>query len=349
MANNGSDTVSYIDTAANTVSGTVAVGHQPTGVGVAQLTVTTPGGISNPQPYVYSPGGELASLAPGAGPTAGRNIISIEGHRLRTATQVRFGSVPAVPTVVSDELITVTVPPGAAPGLVPVTVTTAGGNTPQTITYAYIDPPFLSAVSPSTGPVAGGNVINLYGLNLSMTSLVTFHDEPVQYSVQSDTVLTVVVPPELGRRKGGHHRHYGLRYEHAHRGVCLRLSQEQGSGVAGSARVRHCSRMRVMVGRNSRSRYSTYRRRGVGQASSWLSACPQQAQRYVHGSYGRLAERIEKFLGVTAPWQSSAVGTRKLSYRASTATTARSFSGILHHPANEKPNTFWASPVSPAP
>lgn len=124
-----------------------------------------------------------------------RNIISIEGHRLRTATQVRFGSVPAVPTVVSDELITVTVPPGAAPGLVPVTVTTAGGNTPQTITYAYIDPPFLSAVSPSTGPVAGGNVINLYGLNLSMTSLVTFHDEPVQYSVQSDTVLTVVVPP----------------------------------------------------------------------------------------------------------------------------------------------------------
>lgn len=102
---------------------------------------------------------------------------------------------PAVPTVVSDQLITVTVPPAATPGLVPVTVTTAGGITPQPITYAYIDPPFLSAVSPSTGPVPGGNVINLYGLNLSTTSLVTFNDAPVQYSVQSDTVLTVVVPP----------------------------------------------------------------------------------------------------------------------------------------------------------
>lgn len=167
----------------------------PPGVGVAQLTVTTPGGTSNPKPYVYAPGSELDSLVPGTGPTAGRNIISIEGNRFSTATQVRFGSVPAVPTVVSDQLITVTVPPAATPGLVPVTVTTAGGVTPQPITYTYIDPPFLSAVSPSTGPVPGGNVINLYGLNLSTTSLVTFNDAPVQYSVQSDTVLTVVVPP----------------------------------------------------------------------------------------------------------------------------------------------------------
>ncbi len=167
----------------------------PPGVGVALLTVTTPGGTSNPKPYVYAPGSELDSLVPGTGPTAGRNIISIKGNRFSTATQVRFGSVPAVPTVVSDQLITVTVPPAATPGLVPVTVTTAGGITPQPITYTYIDPPFLSAVSPSTGPVPGGNVINLYGLNLSTTSLVTFNDAPVQYSVQSDTVLTVVVPP----------------------------------------------------------------------------------------------------------------------------------------------------------
>jgi YVTN family beta-propeller protein len=274
VANNGSDTVSYIDTATNTVSSTVTVGHQPTGVGVAasgltayvsnngantvtvlalinmisppagpeaggnivtvtgtnlagatavkfgqvpgtimantpsqilvvpppgvgvaQLTVTTAGGTSNAKPYVYSPGGELDSLTPGAGPTSGRNIISIEGHRFSTATQVRFGSVPAVPTVVSDHLITVTVPPAAAPGLVPVAVTTAGGTTAQTITYAYIDPPFLSAVSPNTGPVAGGNVVHLYGLNLSTPSLVTFNNALVQYSIQSDTVLTVVVPP----------------------------------------------------------------------------------------------------------------------------------------------------------
>lgn len=178
---------------ANTSSQILVV--PPPGVGVAQLTVTTEGGTSNAKPYDYSPIGGLDSLAPGAGPTAGRNIISIEGHRFSTATQVRFGSVPAVPTVVSDQLITVTVPPAAAPGLVPVTVTTAGGNTPQTITYAYIDPPFLSAVSPSTGPVPGGNVINLYGLNLSTTSLVKFNDALVQFSVQSDTVLTIVVPP----------------------------------------------------------------------------------------------------------------------------------------------------------
>jgi len=167
----------------------------PPGVGVVQLTITTPGGTSNPKPYVYSPGGELDRLTPAAGPTAGRNIISISGHGFNTATQVRFDAVPAVPTVVSDQLLTVTVPPAAAPGRVPVTVTTAGGNTPQTITYAYIDPPFLSALSPNTGPVVGGNVINLYGLNLSTTSRVTFNNALVHYSVQSDTVLTIVVPP----------------------------------------------------------------------------------------------------------------------------------------------------------
>ncbi|WP_344261259.1 IPT/TIG domain-containing protein [Streptomyces sodiiphilus] len=178
---------------ANTVSQILVV--PPPGVGVAQLTVTTAGGTSNAKPYVYAPGGELVALSPEAGPTAGRNIISIEGHRFSTATQVRFGSVPAVPTVVSDQLITVTVPPADGPGRVPVTVTTAGGPTTDSITYAYIDPPLLSAVSPNTGPVPGGNVINLYGLNLSTTSMVTFNNALVQYSVQSDTVLTVVVPP----------------------------------------------------------------------------------------------------------------------------------------------------------
>ncbi|MEU6019339.1 IPT/TIG domain-containing protein [Streptomyces sp. NPDC047515] len=178
---------------ANTPNQVVAA--SPPGSGIAQVTVTTSGGTSNPKPFQYYPSGNASSLSPAAGPTAGRNIITINGAQLATATQVLFGTLLAVPQVVSDQQLTVDVPPTVAPGTVPVTVITAGGITTATLAYTYVDPPVFGGLSTTSGPVAGGNVIDLTGKNLTTATAVAFNGVIAQFSIGSDTVLAAIVPP----------------------------------------------------------------------------------------------------------------------------------------------------------
>ncbi|MEU6220967.1 IPT/TIG domain-containing protein [Streptomyces sp. NPDC047022] len=82
--------------------------------------MTTAGGTSNPKPFFYYPNGFIDSITPGAGPVAGRNTITLQGQELSTATQVLFGTARAIPAVVSDNQLTVTVPPATRTGVVSV-------------------------------------------------------------------------------------------------------------------------------------------------------------------------------------------------------------------------------------
>jgi YVTN family beta-propeller protein len=166
----------------------------PPGAGVAPVTVTTPGGTSNPKPFVYYPRGDASSMSPSAGPTAGGNLITIRGSQLATASQVLFGSVPALPIIVSDSQLDVPVPPGEAAGSVPLTITTAGGLATGTLSYRYIAPPVPGVLNPTTGSVVGGNVITISGQNLTTTAMVTIRGTVAQFSIGSSTLLSVVVP-----------------------------------------------------------------------------------------------------------------------------------------------------------
>ncbi|MEU3347520.1 IPT/TIG domain-containing protein [Streptomyces sp. NPDC006700] len=178
---------------ANTPNKVVA--SSPPGSGTAPVTVTTAGGTSNPKPFQYYPSGHASSLSPAAGPTAGRNIVTINGALLATATQVLFGTLLAVPQVVSDQQLTVDVPPAASPGTVPVSITTAGGLTTGRLSYTYVDPPQFGGLSATSGPVAGGTVVDLTGKNLTTTAAVSFNGVFAQFSIGSDTVLAAIVPP----------------------------------------------------------------------------------------------------------------------------------------------------------
>jgi hypothetical protein len=178
---------------ANTANQLVVV--SPPGSGTAQVTVTTTGGTSNPKPFSYYPSGNAHSLNPNAGPTDGGNVITIHGAQLTTAAEVRFGTLLALPLIISDQQISVAVPPSDAPGTVPVTVTTAGGLTTETLSYTFVDPPLASGLTTTSGPAAGGNVIDITGRNLSSATLVTVNGVTAQYSIGSDTVLGVIIPP----------------------------------------------------------------------------------------------------------------------------------------------------------
>lgn len=166
----------------------------PSGAGTVGVTVTTPGGTSNPLSFFYIGPPFKSSLSPVSGATAGGDTVTLTGSGLATATSVSFGGNSATPAVVNDGELTVTVPAGAAAGSVGVTVTTAGGVS-NGLSYTYVDAPTLGTPSPASGPAAGGTAVTIPGTNLTTTESVEFDGNLAPFNVLSDTALVAVTPP----------------------------------------------------------------------------------------------------------------------------------------------------------
>ncbi|HEY5835614.1 IPT/TIG domain-containing protein [Streptomyces sp.] len=181
-------------TGVTNVSPTQVTAVSPSGSGTVGVTVTTPGGTSNPTPFFYVGAPFKSGLSNTAGPTAGGNTVTVSGTGLSTATSVSFGANSATPTVVSDSQITVVVPAGAAAGPVGVSVTTAGG-TNNGLSYTYIDVPTFGAISPTSGPTSGGTAVTITGTNLGSTEQVAFDGAPAPFSVINATTVSAVTPP----------------------------------------------------------------------------------------------------------------------------------------------------------
>ncbi|MFC8447915.1 IPT/TIG domain-containing protein [Kitasatospora sp. NPDC057223] len=180
VTNSASNTVSVIDTATGTVTGTVPVGTTPFGV-----TVTPP-------PVA------VTAITPGHGPAAGGGTVTITGTGLAGAGAVNFGGTPATDvTVVNDLEVTATVPAHAA-GTVDVTVTTPAGTSPASAAdqYTYIAQPTVTAVSPSSGPTAGGTPVTVHGTGLTGATALTFGpgSPATTVSCTTDTTCTTTSP-----------------------------------------------------------------------------------------------------------------------------------------------------------
>ncbi|MER5617605.1 IPT/TIG domain-containing protein [Streptomyces sp. NPDC002215] len=180
-------------TGVTNVSPTQVTAVSPSGSGSVGVTVTTPGGTSNPIPFFYVGAPFKSGLSVSSGPTAGGNTVVISGTGLSTATGVSFGANTATPTVLSDSRISVVVPAGAAAGPVGVSVTTAGGSN-NGLSYTYIDVPTITAVTPTSGPTSGGTAVTITGTNLTSTSQVTFDSVPAPFSVVDATTVSAVTP-----------------------------------------------------------------------------------------------------------------------------------------------------------
>lgn len=165
----------------------------PAGQGVVNVTVTTPGGTSNPVPFYYILPPRVISLIPDSGTAAGGTTVTINGLNLATASEVTFGTTATTPTVLSDSQLTVTAPPHAV-GAVPVVVTTIGGLADDA-TYTYLASPGVTSLSPTTGPTAGGTNVTIVGTNLAETTTVAFGTAAAPFTVVSDTRITAIAPP----------------------------------------------------------------------------------------------------------------------------------------------------------
>ena len=134
-------------------------------------------------------------LMPDTGPTAGGTTVTITGTNLAGATEVTFDGLPA--TIVSRTATTVVVRTPAHPvGTVDVAVTTPGGTAtlPGAFTYVAAPPPAAptaTAITPDTGPTAGGTTVTITGTNLAGATEVTFDGLPA--TIVSRTATTVVV------------------------------------------------------------------------------------------------------------------------------------------------------------
>jgi len=140
----------------------------------------------------------VTGVSPGSGPSAGGTSVTVSGSGLTAAGGVRFGGTPAATfSVVSDTQILAVSPPGT--GTVDVMVLSASGgasSTSQADQFAYIPAPAVTAITPNTGPPAGGTTVTMTGARFSGASAVTFGTAAAgSFSVVSDSQMTAVSPP----------------------------------------------------------------------------------------------------------------------------------------------------------
>jgi hypothetical protein len=164
----------------------------PAGSGTVLVSVTTISGTSNSLPYTYAAIPALTALNPGSGPASGGNGVVLTGTNLANATSVHFGAALAVFMPVSGTQVGATAPAGS--GTVQVTVTT-GSGTSNSLPYTYVPAPTIISISPSQGPLAGGNSVTLTGTGFTAGAVVTFGGTPASSVTVADSGhLTAVAP-----------------------------------------------------------------------------------------------------------------------------------------------------------
>jgi hypothetical protein len=130
-------------------------------------------------------------ISPNQGPTGGGTTITITGVNLSGAQKVLFGLNQATITANTPTMVTVISPAGA--GVVPVYVVTNAGPS-NSLNFFYIENPILVSADSLSGPVAGGNTVNLNGFNLASSNSVSFGPNVATPTVISDSSISVVAP-----------------------------------------------------------------------------------------------------------------------------------------------------------
>ena len=175
------------------------------------------GGVNiqaNSSPVIVTWGGTppaaptVSAVSPASGPAAGGTAVTITGTNFGAGDTVAFGGSAATGVTVSSATsITAISPPGS--GTVDVTVTGPGGTAPpapptSSLTTAPPAAPTVSAVSPATGPVAGGTGVTITGTGFAAGDTVAFGGSAATgVIVNSATSITANAPPGNSQMVGG--------------------------------------------------------------------------------------------------------------------------------------------------
>jgi hypothetical protein len=202
-----SDTISGvkvgITTATNTLvvnnngalSGTITVPSVSAGLQNIIITGTIGGAqtFSNAFTVVGVP--TVTVISPNSGSTTGGTSVTITGTNFVTGATVTIGGNAAIGiNVTSSTTITATTPAGTA-GAQNVVVTNVAGSGTLTGGFTYVSPPTVTAISPPSGPTAGGTSVTITGTNFVTGATVTIGGNAATgVSVTNSTTIKATIP-----------------------------------------------------------------------------------------------------------------------------------------------------------
>jgi PKD repeat protein/N-acetylneuraminic acid mutarotase len=164
------------------------------------VRVTTAGGTSAATPgdhFTFVSPPAVTALSPTSGGTSGGTSVSIYGAFFTGVTAVSFGSAPAASYAFDNDGLVVAVSPAHAVGTVDVRVTTPYGTSAVGAAdqFAFVAPPAVTGVSPTSGPSAGGTLVTLTGTDFAGATAVIFGGTAAaSYTVSSATQITATSP-----------------------------------------------------------------------------------------------------------------------------------------------------------
>jgi hypothetical protein len=191
-------TVKVGGTAATSVVATATsiTAKTPAGTAGAQsVAVTTIGGTATKaSAFTYVALPTIASVSPTSGPLTAGTSITIAGTNFITGATVKVGGIAATSVViVSSTSITAVTPAGTA-GAKDVVVTTAGGVVTKTAAFTYVALPTITLVTPISGPVTGGTIINFAGTNLTGATSVKVGGVAATLLSNTSTLISARTP-----------------------------------------------------------------------------------------------------------------------------------------------------------
>jgi len=174
------------------------------GVGVVNVRVTNPDGQygSLPGGFTYITPVIVSQVLPVKGPTAGNTVVEIAGAGFVAGATVEFGGLLAGSVVVDSSAHLTCLTPSHAPGLVDVKVTIPDGSVGILFDgYAYIPPPTVSQVVPSSGRSDGWDSVVILGSDFDFMGSVSVMfgvNEAMDVVADSSSQITVTTPAGTG-------------------------------------------------------------------------------------------------------------------------------------------------------
>ena len=157
-------------------------------------TATLPGGFD----VIRSGADGDGRYLPASGVATGGTTVTITGAAFRTGAAVTFGGLAAAAVAVVDAATITATTPEHAVGGVDVAVTNGDGQAGLLIggfTYAIHPAPTVTAVTPMSGPPAGGTAVTITGAAFREGATVTFGGTPaIGATVVDETTITATTP-----------------------------------------------------------------------------------------------------------------------------------------------------------
>jgi phosphoserine phosphatase len=181
----------------NSTTATAVTNSNTAGVRDVRLINPDTQGVTLTQAYTFDPAPELTAAAPRTGTTAGGTSVTLTGTGFLPGCTVLFGQDAATQVTINSPTELTAVSPARAEGVVTLTARNPDGQfavLPRA--FRFVAPPTLTALTPTSGDIAGGTLVRLTGTNFAPGAAVSFGGVPsTEVTYVSATELTALAPP----------------------------------------------------------------------------------------------------------------------------------------------------------